>query len=88
MTTQKFTGRGQLINRLAFQVGDRAKAIAILQDRGHLKSDGKTLTEEGMKRNAMTAGERAIDRASKKMNAPSWEFMYNTETNTAKRYKK
>ena len=35
-TTQKFMGRNQLIDRLAAQVGDRARAVAILQDRGHL----------------------------------------------------
>ena len=55
MATQKFMGSNQLINRLASQVGSKETAIAILQKRGHLKEDGKTFTEEGLKRNSMTA---------------------------------
>ena len=41
MTTQKYTGRFQLIDRLAAQVGDRNKAIEILKERGHLKEIGR-----------------------------------------------
>jgi hypothetical protein len=37
MTTQKFMGKNQLIDRLAAQVGNRDTAIGILQKRGHLK---------------------------------------------------
>jgi hypothetical protein len=85
MATQKFMGRGQLIDRLTAQVGDRKLAIGILQKRGHLKADGKTLTKEGMKRNAMTASERAKDRASKRSGAPETQFVYNPKTNTATR---
>jgi hypothetical protein len=85
MTTQKFMGRNQLIDRLAAQVGNRDTAIKILQDRGHLKADGKTYTAEGMKRNMMTAEERAKDRASKKTGVPATQFTYNPKTNTAKR---
>lgn len=55
MATQKFMGRNQLIDRLAAQVGNRDTAVKILQQRGHLKADGKTFTPEGAKRNAMTA---------------------------------
>lgn len=84
MASQKFSGRGQLINRLAMQVGDKATAIAILQKRGHLKADGKTLTAEGQKRNSMTAEERAKDRASKKTNRPASDFSYNKKTNTTR----
>lgn len=84
MASQRFLGKGQLINRLAVQVGDRATAIAILQKRGHLKADGKTLTAEGQKRNAMTAEERAKDRASKKTNRPVSDFSYNKKTNTTR----
>ena len=40
MTTQKFMGRNQLIDRLAAQVGDRAKALAILEKRGHVLKPG------------------------------------------------
>lgn len=84
MTTQKFMGRNQLIDRLTAQVGNRDTAISILQKRGHLESDGKTLTAEGLKRNAMTAEERAKDRASKRLNKPTKAFTYNPKTNTAK----
>lgn len=85
MATQKFMGRNQLIDRLAAQVGNRDAAVKILQDRGHLKADGKTYTYEGMKRNMMTAEERAKDRASKKTGIPATQFTYNPKTNTARR---
>jgi len=85
--TQQFLGKGQLINRLTAQVGDKALAISILQKRGHLKADGKTLTSEGNARNAMTAEERAKDRASKKMHKPVNAFSYNPKTNSAKMIK-
>ena len=84
MKTQQFLGKGQLINRLAMQVGSRETAIALLQKRGHLKADGKTFTAEGEKRNEMTAAEREIDRASKATGKPKGEFSYNAKTNTAK----
>lgn len=87
MVSQEFLGRNQLINRLTSQVGDRKKAIAILQSRGHLEKDGKTFTEEGMKRNAMSAAERAIDRESKKNNEDPNLFIYDQETNAANKIK-
>ena len=83
MTTQKFMGRNQLIDRLAAQVGDRDMAIGILQKRGHLKADGKTLTVEGQKRNMMTAQERAIDRAVKRTGETAKNFKYDPKTNRA-----
>lgn len=76
--------RGQLINRLTAQVGSKAKAISILQKRGHLAADGKTLTPEGQKRNAMTASERAIDRAVKITGKPGNYFYYDQFKNNAK----
>ena len=85
MATQKFMGRGELLERLAAQVGDRKLAIGILQKRGHLKEDGKTYTNAGIKRNAMTAEERAKDRASQKTGVSAKDFKYNPATNTAKR---
>ena len=85
MVTQKFMGRGQLVDRLAAQLGDRNKAIEILKNRGHLMADGKTLTPEGMKRNLMTAEERAKDRASKRTGVPIDRLVYDPQTNTAKR---
>ena len=83
MATQKFMGEGQLINRLAAQVGSRELAISILQKRGHLKADGKTLTDKGKKRNSMTAEERAKDRASEASGRPASSFKYNASTNRA-----
>jgi len=85
MSTQKFMGRGKLLERLTAQVGDEGLAIAILKKRGHLKADGKTYTQAGIKRNAMTAEERAKDRASQKTGVSVKEFKYNPATNTAKR---
>ena len=85
MATQKFMGRGQLIDRLTAQVGDRATAVKILQQRGQLQADGKTFTAEGQARNNMTAEERAKDRAAKKTGAPTSAFTYNPKTNTARK---
>ena len=87
MKTLDFTGSGQLIDRLASQVGSKQKAIAILQRRGHLMQDGKTFTEDGMRRNAMTASDRAIDRASKRFKIGSENFDYDVLNNKAKRVK-
>lgn len=77
MQTQKFMGRGQLINRLSAQVGSKEKAIRILQRRGHLMADGKTFTAEGQKRNMMTAEERSNDREARKYGDSADSFMYN-----------
>lgn len=85
MRGQNFMRKGELINRLTLQVGDRSMAIRILQRRGHLMADGKTFTHEGAKRNAMSAEERAIDRASRAQGKPSEEFHYNAQTNYASR---
>lgn len=84
MATQKHMGRGQLLERLTAQVGDRKLAIGILQKRGHLKADGKTYTKEGMRRNSMTAEERAKDRASKSTGRPDKDFKYNPSTNSVR----
>lgn len=84
MATTKFMGRGQLIDRLAAQVGSRDMAVEILKNRGHLKADGKTLTAEGHKRDMMTAEERAKDRAAKRTGKPPSQFGYNPRTNIAK----
>jgi hypothetical protein len=86
MATQKFMGKGQLLERLTAQVGDRKLAVEILQKRGHLKADGKTYTEEGMKRNDMTAEERAKDRASKYTGRSAENFKYNPITNSIKNF--
>lgn len=81
MATQKFMGKGELVDRLAAQVGSREVAIGILEKRGHMK-DGK-LTASGEARNAMTAEERAKDRAKKKTGKPASAFKYDPKTNSA-----
>ncbi len=86
MATQKYMGKGQLLERLTAQVGDRKLAVGILQKRGHLKADGKTYTKEGMKRNAMTAEERAKDRAAKQTGRSAQSFKYNPITNSVKNF--
>lgn len=83
MATQKHMGKNQLVDRLAAQVGSREMAIGILQKRGHLKPGTETLTEAGKKRDAMTAEERAKDRASKRTGEKSSAFSYNPRTNRA-----
>lgn len=88
MKTVDFAGSGQLIDRLASQVGSKKNAIYLLQKRGHLMPDGKTFTEEGINRNAMTASERAIDRASKRLGVGSENFDYDVLNNTANRVNK
>jgi hypothetical protein len=87
MQTQKYMGRGKLLERLTAQTGSRKLAIEILQKRGHLMADGKTYTKEGMKRNMMTAEERAKDRESKRTGVPKDYLVYNPVTNRAKKIK-
>jgi hypothetical protein len=87
MITQKYMGSGELINRLSTQIGSRDAAIRVLINRGHLEVDGKTLTFEGEKRNAMTSEQRAKDRASKRYNEPCENFSYNPKTNTTSKIK-
>lgn len=81
--SQKYMGRNQLLKRLASQVGSMKLAVDILVKRGDLKQDRKTLTEKGEKRNAMTAAERAIDRAAKQSKRKPSEYKYNPYTNRA-----
>jgi hypothetical protein len=83
METQEYMGRNQLVKRLTAQVGSKELAIDILIKRGHLMADGKTLTEEGKKRDAMTAEERAKDRAVKEYGGDPSDFVYDRRTNKA-----
>jgi hypothetical protein len=83
MATQKFMGKNQLIKRLAAQVGNKKSAVTILKKRGDLKADGKTLTAAGKKRDAMTAEQRAKDRAVKASNHKASDYTYNPRTNRA-----
>jgi hypothetical protein len=83
MTSQKYTGRKQLVARLGDQVGSKELAINILKKRGDLKADGKTLTAKGAKRDNMTAGERAIDRAKKESSHKASDYKYIKKINRA-----
>lgn len=85
MTTMKHMGRGELIDRLAAQVGSRKLAVDILQKRGHLYPGTEKYTPEGMKRNNMTAEERALDRATKATGTKKSDLVYNPHTNRATR---
>ena len=84
MTTQKFMGRHQLIDRLAAQIGSRETALEVLKKRGQVDDKGN-LTAAGKKRDAMTAEERALDRASTKSASGKkpTAFKYNPRTNRA-----
>ena len=83
--TQKFMGKGQLVDRLTAQTGSRALAVGLLRDRGHMEKDSEKLTPAGEKRNNMTAAERAKDRAAKTQGASPAAFKYNPATNRATR---
>ncbi len=84
-----FSGANQLIDRLAWQLknsgmtGDaRAAALDVLKKRGHVDDKGE-LTDAGKARNAMTAEERALDRA--KRAGHKGPLTYNPQTNRVTR---
>lgn len=82
METQAHMGRNSLVDRLAAQVRSKSFAIALLKKRGDLTASGE-LTAKGMRRNKMTAEERAIDRASKESGKSASEYTYDPTTNRA-----
>ena len=84
MATQKFSGKFQLVKRLAAQVGDEGMAMGLLKKRGDVDAKG-ALTAKGEKRNNMTAAQRAKDRAAKTSGGKPSDYSYNLKTNTAKR---
>ncbi len=79
----EYMGRGQLINRLTSQVGDRKKALDILAKRGHVVPGTSKLTPTGIIRNNMTAEERAIERAAKGSGKFTGMYQYDPKTNKA-----
>lgn len=83
MTTQKFLGAHSIIKRLTAQVGDRDKALKILEGYGYVKPGTEELTEEGKKRDAMTAEDRAKDRATQRSGRPTSAYKYDPRTNRA-----
>lgn len=82
MATQKYMGRNQIVDRLTAQVGDAKLAHEILKKRGLMAADG-TLTAKGRERDAMTAEERAIDRATQRSKHKAKDYVYNPKTNRA-----
>lgn len=90
MATQKFMGRNQLLDRLTEQMRTQkgapkdpeAAARAVLIARKMLTDKGE-LTDLGKKRDAMTAKERAIDRAVKRTGSSAQSFTYDPKTNRA-----
>lgn len=82
-TTTKFTGRNSIVKRLTAQTGSREMAIDLLRQRGHMEQDSENLTKAGLLRDAMTAAERAKDRASKASGKPASAYSYNVKTNRA-----
>lgn len=85
----EFSGTNQLIDRLSWQLknagmtGDvRQAALDILKSRGHIDAKGN-LTEAGKARDAMTAEERALDRAKRAGRTGS--LTYNPQTNRVTR---
>jgi len=84
MTTKAHLGKNSLIDRLTAQVGgNRGLALSILEKRGHVKPGTEELTEEGKARDAMTAGERAVNRASTRSGNSESRYKYNPNTNRA-----
>jgi hypothetical protein len=94
MATQKFMGRGVLLERLTEQMRTQksppkdpeAAARAVLIARGMMDNKGG-YTDKGQARNNMTAEERALDRASRRTGKPKSAFKYNPKTNLALRKK-
>lgn len=75
-------GANQMLQRLTAQVGSEAEAKRLLVARGHMTESG-AWTPAGAARNAMTAAERAKDRASKASGLPVSHFKYDPKTNRA-----
>ena len=87
MTTQKFMGRHQLLQRLTAQVGGNEQmAKDLLIKRGQMNADG-TLTAAGHARNNMTAEERAKDRAAMRYGGAVSSYTYNPNTNSTRKKK-
>ena len=77
----------RLVNQLRDKGMDKDRAFATatsqLQKNGILKKGSQELTDKGKKRNDMTAGERAKDRAAKRSGRKPSEYKYNPKTNIA-----
>jgi hypothetical protein len=83
MATSQFMGANSLIDRLTAQVGSRETAIKLLRSRGQMEEHSENLTAAGKARDAMTAEERAKDRASKLSGKKPTAYSYDPKTNRA-----
>lgn len=75
----------RLTRQLASKGNKNAKgmAITLLKKAGNMDSNGN-LTEQGKKRNSMSPGERANDRAAKYSGRKASDFKYNKATNRSR----
>jgi hypothetical protein len=73
----------QLINKGKSPKAARAIAVSSLQRSGNLKKGTSEATHKGRRRGAMTPGQRAIDRASKRSGRKITDYKYNAATNRA-----
>jgi len=80
-----------ILDRLVRQLKAKGKsskaayaiATSALQKSGNLKKGTTKATAKGKKRGAMTPGQRAKDRASKRSGRKTSEYKYNSKTNLA-----
>lgn len=83
--------RPKILRRLMAQLMDtgisvdKAGAIATkkLQQQGILKPGSMELTEYGVQRDEMSAGDRAIDRQSRRTGRGAQDYEYSPDTNRA-----
>lgn len=80
-----------ILDRLVKQLKAKGKsqssafaiATSVLQKSGNLKKGSTEATAKGKRRGAMTPGERAKDRASKRSKHKASDYKYNSKTNLA-----
>lgn len=80
-----------ILNRLVSQLKAKGKsdqaahaiAVSVLQKSGNLKKGSTEATTKGKKRGAMTPGQRAKDRASKRSGKKTAAYKYSKKTNRA-----
>lgn len=81
----------KILERLVSQLQAKGKskqaayaiATSALQKSGNLKKGTQEATAKGERRGAMSAGERAKDRAAKRLGKSPSKFKYSSKTNRA-----
>lgn len=77
----------RLVSQLMAKGKSKSSAFAIatsaLQKSGNLKPGTQKATAKGARRGAMTPGQRAKDRASKRSKHSTSSYKYNSKTNRA-----